>query len=549
MKRSGLAVAAISLSSCAVSKESVAKEPSVRPNVLFVICDDLNHYVEGMGGHSQAKTPNMKRLMEKGVTFTNAHTNHPACLPSRSSLFSGIYPHVSGAMGWQGWKDSKMLKKSTSMLTHMKNNGYAMYGTGKLNHSAWTHRSVWKDDSGKLNFAGNTDYGPAPWDGKGKGWMAHPKMKDMEKLITNHGDKLWKARGEHYFGPLSDVPEYKPDPENGIPGFKGWAWADGTPFRYVSDDDRDLMSDEKSANYAAEILSKKHDRPFFLGVGFIRPHTPMYVPKKYFDMFPLDKLKLPPYKGDDLKDCMEFKHLVFKYGFDRHELYNKYGGVEMWKRCLQAYLASVTFTDDQLGKVLDALEKSDHADNTLVIFTSDHGFHLGEKDFNFKLSAWELSTRVPFMVVAPGVTRPGTICRKPISLIDIYPSVIDLCDLPKTPNAKTNKQPLSGHSFKPFLSDTKNGKWTGPDVALTVIYDKDELDGQIRHFSVRSEDYRYTLYSNDAEELYDHHKDPHEWENLAKDKRYTKIKAGLKQKLFDLLGNNPNKKRGITRSI
>jgi arylsulfatase A-like enzyme len=522
-----------------------AQERRRRPNVLFVICDDLNHYVEGMGGHRQAKTPNIKRLMKMGVTFTNAHTNHPACLPSRSSLFRGLYPHVSGAQGWEGWKDSKILEESKSMFAHLRDNGYAMYGTGKLNHSSWTERWVWDDEEGKSNFAGNTDYGPSPWNGKDKGWGTHPKYLDMEKLIINHQEKLWKARGEHSFGPLSDVPEYKPDPKNGIPGYKGWAWANRKPFKYVNDDDRDLMSDEKSANFAADVLSQEHDKPFFLGVGFIRPHTPMYAPKKYFDMFPLDKIKLPPYKEDDLEDCMEFKHLVFKYGFQRHELYNKFGGVQMWKKCIQAYLACTTFADAQIGKVLDALEKSSHAKDTIVIFTSDHGFHLGEKDFNFKLSGWELSTRVPFVVVAPGITKGGTICRKPISLIDIYPTIADLCGLGKEPNAKTNKQPLSGHSIKPFLRDPKNGKWGGPDVALTCIYDKDGREGQTYHFSVKSEEFRYTLYSNDAEELYDHRDDPHEWENLAGEQRYKQVKSKMKRKLFELLGGNPDEKRGI----
>jgi arylsulfatase A-like enzyme len=539
------ATATASLSLGGFTSSVLADEKKQRPNVLFIICDDLNHYVQGMGGHPQSKTPNIKRLMEKGVSFNNAHTNHPVCLPSRTSLFSGIYPHVSGAMGWEGWKDSKMLSKCKSMLVHLKNNGYAMYGTGKLNHSAWQHRWVWDDENGKSNFAGNTDYGPAPWDGKGKGWMTHPKMIDMEKLIINHQEKLWKARGEHSFGPLSDVPEYKPEPDKGIPGFKGWAWGNGTSFRYVNDDDRDLMSDEKSANFAAEVLGKKHDKPFFLGIGFIRPHTPLYVPKKYFDMFPLDEIQLPPYKEDDLEDCEEFKHLVFKYGFQRHELYNKYSGVEMWKRCIQAYLACTTFADAQIGKVLDALENSPYAKNTIVIFTSDHGFHLGEKDYNFKLTNWEVSTRVPFIVIAPDITKGGKICRKPVSLIDIYPTVIDLCNLPKEPNAKTNRQPLSGHSIKPFLLDPKNGKWDGPDVALTTIYDKDEKKGQTRHFSVRSTDWRYTLYSNDAEELYDHRNDPHEWYNLAKDPNYDKIKNELRQELFDLLGDNIETKRGI----
>ena len=276
----------------------------------------------------------------------------------------------------------------------------------------------------------------------------------------------------------------------------------------------------------------------------------MYAPKKYFDMFPLDKIELPPYKEDDVDDCMEFKHLIYKYGFQRHELYKKYGGVRMWKRCIQAYLACTTFADDQIGKVLDVLEKSSYAKDTIVIFTSDHGFHLGEKDFNFKLSAWELSTRVPFVVVAPGITKGGKVCKKPISLIDIYPTIIDLCKLPKHPNKKGNKQPLDGHSIKPFLIDPKNGKWDGPDIALTCIFfllasSRSPLNIQTYHYSVKSENFRYTLYSNDAEELYDHRRDRHERKSLAKDPKYKQVKSQMKQKLLELLGNNPDEKRGI----
>jgi arylsulfatase A-like enzyme len=538
------AAASLGLTSSFTSS-ALSRDAENRPNVLYIMCDDLNHYVTGMGGHPQGRTPNINRLMEMGVSFMNAHSNHSVCLPSRTSLFSGLYPHTTGALGWEGWDDSDILRGSVSMFQHFKKNGYALFGTGKLYHSSRRHRKVWQNENGTSNFAGNTAYGPVPWDGKSKGWLMHPEMKDMEKLITEYQQKIWRDRGEHTFGPLSDIPEYKPNKEKNIPGYKGWTLARGKPFRYINDDDRDLMPDELSAKFAADVLRREHDKPFLLGVGFIRPHTPMYVPKKYFDMFPLDEIKLPPYKEDDLDDCEEFKHLVFKYGFQRHELYLKYGGVEMWKRCVQAYLACVAFADEQLGKVLDALQESPYAKNTIIIFTSDHGFHMGEKNYNFKLTNWEVSTRVPFIVAAPGIARKGTKCSHPVSLLDIYPSLIDLCNLPENPNAGSNNQPLDGHSIKPFLLDPANGKWQGPDVALTAIYSQDETNGQVYHYSVRSKDWRYTLYSNDAEELYDHRSDPHEWRNLAKDENYNQIKTELRQQLLGLLGDDIDKKRGI----
>jgi arylsulfatase A-like enzyme len=509
-----------------------------KPNVLFVICDDLNDYVTGMGGHPQAKTPNIERLMRMGTSFTNAHTNHPVCAPSRASLFSGLYPHTSGLLMWGRWSNSKILKNSVSLFQHFKRNGYDVYGTGKLHHYNNDHQKVWVNDGGTSNFGIRPSHGPFPWDGITKGkWLLHPSMHKIENYIYDYDEKLWRDRGEHSFGPLSDIPEWKPNPKKGIPGYKGWTLF-GKPFRYISDEDRDLMPDELSANWAIEILKKERDKPFFLGIGFMRPHTPLYVPKKYFDMYPLEDVQLPPYKEDDLEDCKEFKSLIFKYGFQRHDLYLRLGGEKMWKQCVQAYLASVTFMDEQLGKILDALEQSPYANNTIILFTSDHGFHLGEKNYNFKLSNWEESTRIPFILVAPGISKTGTQCDHPISLIDVYSTLVDLCGLPKNPNAGGNNYPLDGHSLRPFLVDPENGTWDGPLAALTVIYNQ-KKEGYIYHYSIRSERWRYTLYSNNAEELYDHAKDPHEWYNMAEKVEYTRIKKKLKNELLTMIGRKP----------
>lgn len=506
-----------------------------RPNVLFIICDDLNDYVTGMGGHPQVRTPNIERLMKLGTSFTNAHTNHPICAPSRASLFSGLYPHTSGLLKWGRWSDSKILKDSVSMFRHFKKNGYDVYGTGKLHHYKGDHQRVWINGDGTSNFGIQPNHGPLPWDGVTKGkWLLHPSMHEIENYIYDYDEKLWRDRGEHSFSPLSDIPDWEPDPNKGIPGYKGWTLF-GKPFRYVSDEDRDLMPDELSANWAAEILTKRHDKPFLLSVGFMRPHTPLYVPKKYFDMYPLDDVQLPPYKEDDLEDCKQFKNLIFKYGFQRHDLYLRLGGEEMWKKCVQAYLASVTFMDDQLGRILDALEESAYKDNTIILFTSDHGFHLGEKNYNFKLSNWEESTRVPFIVVAPGLSKPASQCEHPVSLIDIYPTLVDLCGLPNYPNAGGNNQHLDGHSVRPFLVDPKNGRWDGPPVALTAIYNQTK-QGHVYHYSVRSKRWRYTLYSNNAEELYDHANDPHEWYNLAEKPRYTETRNKLRKELIAMIG-------------
>ena len=209
----------------------------------------------------------------------------------------------------------------------------------------------------------------------------------------------------------------------------------------------------------------------------------------------------------------------------------------MWKRWIQAYLACVAFVDDQVGKVLAALEASPYAKNTIVIVTSDHGFHMGEKDYLFKDSAWEESCRVPLVVYAPGVTQPGTRCNHPVSLIDLYPTLIDLCGLSKNPNADTNGYPLDGHSIRPFLKNPHRGHWKGPPVALSVIGGW----GRTLNFSVRSRDWRYVLCENGEEELYDHTSDPHEWTNLAKDPEYAQTKKKLQKQLLKLVGPSMGK--------
>jgi len=503
---------------------------STPPNALLIVCDDLNDSITGMGGHPQAKTPNINRLMERGVQFTNAHSNAPICAPARACLFSGIYPHHSGVIDFRPMDSSKLLRNSVSLFEHFKNNGYQIYGAGKLHH--W-HREIAKafeNPDGSTNYGPLTDYGPFPDNGKMANMQVlHPSLKFLEQYIPDHNKKLWKARGEHSFAPLSDVPA---PPK--YPGWHGWAYGRGRkPLRYVSETDRDLLPDEMTANYAAEVLGRQHDAPFLLGVGLIRPHTPLYAPKKYFDMFPLEDIQLPPYKEDDLDDCQDFVKLILQYGFERHELYKDHG---LWKRFIQAYLACTAFADAQVGVVLDALEKSPYADNTVVILTGDHGFHMGEKHYNFKLTNWEEATRGPMIVAAPDGQR-GQVCGHPVSHVDIYPTLVDYCGLPENPNVGKSGVPLDGHSLRPFVEDPVNGKWDGPDVALIAVFGERKPEGGNYHnFSVRSRRWRYTLYENGAEELYDHQTDPNEWTNLAKDEAHAATKAKLRKRLLSMLG-------------
>ncbi len=520
---SALAVLASGLLSCSRAEA----EPL---NALLIVCDDLNDSVQGMGGHPQAKTPNIARLMKQAVQFSNAHSNAPICAPARACLFSGIYPHHSGIIDFKPMDSSELLRNSVWLFEHFKNNGYEIFGAGKLHHYEREILKLFENPDGSTNYGPRTDYGPFPNNGeKANMEVLHPSLKWLEQYITDHDKKLWKARGEHSFAPLSDVPA---PPK--YPGWHGWAYGRGRkPMRYVSETDRDPMPDEMTAAYGAEVLSRPHDKPFLLGLGFIRPHTPLYAPKKYFDMFPPEELQLPPYKEDDLDDCQGFLKLILQYGFERHELYKNHG---LWKRFLQAYLACTAFVDAQIGVVLDALERSPYADNTVVILTGDHGFHMGEKHYNFKLTNWEEATRVPLIVKAPGC-RAGAACDVPVSHVDIYPTLIDYCGLPENPNAGRSGVPLDGHSLRPLVENPEAGQWDGPDVALIAVYGERKPEGgQYHNFSVRSRRWRYTLYENGAEELYDHQNDPNEWTNLAGVEKYAAVKAELKQKLLAMLG-------------
>jgi len=523
-----------------------------RPNVLFIICDDLNDSVDRMGGHPDARTPNVDRLMQQGVRFTNAQCSAPLCGPSRASLLTGLYPSTTGYYGYQQgrnhWRKNAVMKEARTMMEHFREHGYDVYGTGKLFHNGQEDWSVWKRDGG---FGVRPDFGPFPWDGRVEGEGDVPRWKDM----TSHPgmpEPLRSAVRWRSFGPLSDVPEYKPDPARGVPGHKGWLLG-GKAFRYVSEEDRDPMPDELNAEWAVQLLKQQHDRPFFLAVGFNRPHTPMYAPKPYFDMFPTGRLQLPPYRKNDLADCARvlwqipegrspYVNLPGRYGFEGFELLQQAGGEAMWKRWIQAYLACVAFVDDQLGKILDGLASSSHARDTIVIFTSDHGYHMGEKDYVFKNSVWEESARVPLVVLAPGVSKANSECAHPVSLVDVYPTLIDLCGIPGHPNDKGNGRPLDGHSIRPFLDDPANGQWLGPPVALTAVAGIDPLEvnepgsPERQHFSVRSKRYRYILCNDGSEELYDHRHDPHEWTNIAADSKHAKIKQELREELLKLTG-------------
>jgi arylsulfatase A-like enzyme len=265
------------------------------------------------------------------------------------------------------------------------------------------------------------------------------------------------------------------------------------------------MGDWKVASWAIGELRKKHDRPFFLGCGFFRPHLPWYVPPKYFDMYPLDKVTLPNVNENDLDDVPPIGKRMARPERDHKNVIEH----KQWRKAVQAYLASISFVDACVGRVIDAFDKSPYADNTVIVLWSDHGWHLGEKLHWRKFALWEEATHNVLMVVAPGVTWPGQRCSRPVTMLDIYPTLIDLCNL-------AAKEELEGRSLVSLLKDPK-AEWERP--ALTT-------HGRNNH-SLRTERWRYIRYSDGTEELYDHDKDPLEWKNLAGESEYGRIKKRL----------------------
>lgn len=502
-----------------------------KPNVLLIVCDDLNDYVETLGGHPQTKTPNLRKFIESGVSFTQAHCNIPICNPSRASFATGIYPHTSQQFGFEDWDKNEILKNSRTMMAHFSANGFHTLGTGKVMHN--------RDSQEWDEYGHPSDYGPFLFDGQDK--IPHLGVPSPFR------DDFGIIDGT--YGPLEKV-SHKTSPDTGKPySWMTGGWRKQRELKYESDSDRDPTGDELNAQWAVkrlnELAEEKTPKPFFMGVGFVRPHTPLIVPQKYFDRFPLDSIKLPEILKGDAEDT--FKNTVTSQEDDRSgdrgtKMYDSLiasyqGDRELaLKKFIQAYLASVASIDDLVGDLLKALDETGLAKNTIVIFTSDHGWGNGEKDYLYKNALWQESTRVPLILRAPGVSPKGQTCDHPVSLVDLYPTLLDLCGLPANTMKNEKGRPLDGFSLKPLISDPEKGKWQGPDYALTALYKWARYyDPAYQNYSLRFKDWRYVRYENGKEELYHTAKDEHEWNNLALDSKYSDTLKKFRKKLLSII--------------
>ena len=506
-------------------------------NIVLIICDDLNDYIEGLGGHPQAITPNIKQLAQEGISFTNAHSNNPVCAPSRSSFLTGIYPHTSKNLFWAKWYENPVLKNSKTIMEYFKDAGYYVAGTGKIMHHHLP--DVWTEYENKTNYG--------PYVLKDKKWSSHPSVP---KPFSNIGaiDGSYAA--------LENIP-YANDGDPSSGWVSGKFNKDGqVPFKIdPSTGERDLIPDEENAKWASDWLKDNSDleQPFFLAIGFVRPHTPLHVPQKYFDKYPLETLELPTILENDSDDTL--LQTVLKKTTKGYRYYDmiceSYGDRKTaLLKFTQAYLASVSFVDDCVGEILRSIKTNNLSDNTIVVFTSDHGWSMGQKDFLFKNSPWDESTRVPLIIKDPSNNNKGYTISNAVSLIDIYPTLVDMVDLEDDNRKNENGALLDGYSLKPFIEDPLNAKWEGPDFALTMIFSGEQSLNPIKphekknpayqHWSLRFDNWRYIRYNTGVEELYNIVKDPREWYNIAyknpilTQKFKSDLETTLKQKLFTL---------------
>jgi endo-1,4-beta-xylanase len=500
-----------------------------KPNVLVIICDDLNDSIEGMGGHPQARTPNIDRLAQRGVRFTNAASNCPLCGPSRASMWSGLYPHTTGYYGYKQqinrWNNNPVLADKKTVFELSAGSGYRVFSTGKIHHNGHEDLTVFENADGFPGFGSHPNFGPIPNDGKPENLQNGVLPPWMPEKLRREGD--W---GDG-FGPVQDLKAFGDQ----------YTWTlfySGMPWEFRGGHDRDPMPDEVHAAEAVEFLEKEHDAPFLLTVGFSRPHSPWYAPQEYFDLFPLESVELAPLLENDTEDCSkiltEQHDIAQPWGWTKYRKIIDNGGGKQLRKWTQAYLACVAFVDDQTGRVLDALARSPYADNTLVIFTSDHGYHMGEKEYLFKYSPWEESVRIPLIVAGPGVAQ-GRTCTTPVSLIDLYPTLVDYAGL-SAPHA------LDGFSLRSLLEQPEAGRWEGPPftIAVSASTVPVEQDTSARaadqHFSLRTEQWRYIRCRNGEEELYDHAADPHEWKNLAEDPEALPVLKAMRNQLQKVIG-------------
>lgn len=440
-----------------------------RPNVILFAVDDLCDWVGAMG-HAQAITPNMDALAKRGVTFSNAHTAGTFCAPSRTAIFTGRFASTTGCYTTEVYFHDHPELQPMQVAFHEA--GYATYGAGKLFH----HPAGYVDLRGWDEFFLRNDAA------KTEGWPLDswgedtPFPEPFPNSVYNRGQKV-----------------------------TGGLFLEWGPIPNEREKD---MADTKRVAWACDVIGREHDEPFFLGVGLYAPHFPNYAPAKYFDLYDAEKIEHPPYKEDDLEDLPEKVRRNKENRKRRHHA--RLVELDAVEDAIHGYLACVSYADAMLGRVLKALEDSPHADNTIVVLWSDHGYHHGEKGDWGKHTLWERTSNVPFLWAGPGVA-PGKTIDTTVSLIDMYPTFVEMCGLSAV-------EGLEGRSLAGILRKPESA--VDRDVFLPYL-----TPGG---YAIVNQRWRYIHYDDDTEELYDVRRDPHEWTNLAGDESLAAVKRKLR---------------------
>ncbi|MCA8986207.1 MAG: sulfatase [Planctomycetaceae bacterium] len=477
----GLKLALIAFLFCsglcgAVRAESFAGT-SPRLNVLFIAIDDLNDYISPLDHHPGIRTPNFERLARRSVLFTNAHCAAPACHPSRVAVMTGVHPtrsgiyrNLFGAHGPRWRHESPVLEDAIVLSQHFRDHGYRAVGGGKIFHTLqWTKGDSQNDPTAWDAYRGD------PLDPISADWPrpAFIKTKDQNDGFTGR-----RPLNNFYFG--------------------------AAPVELKAE-----QGDGAVVDWAIEQMSAETTQPLFLAVGLFRPHIPWEVPQEWFDLYPESEVQLPEYRDDDLDDA----HSHGREAWHRWVVENN-----QWKHLVRGYLASVSYVDHQLGRLLDRLDASPLAGKTMIVLWTDHGFHLGEKQNWEKFALWEQTTRTPLFIHVPGISQDGARTNQPATLTDLYPTLCDLAGLPTPPQC------------------------TGKSLAIQVEH-PDQIDertsltsfvfgggGKPAH-GISDTRYRYILYADGFEELYDLQQDRNEFQNLASDPKLSDTKNRLRQSL------------------
>jgi arylsulfatase A-like enzyme len=452
-----------------------ADAPTTRPNVLIILIDDHPSNLNDVDQKSPVPTPNMRRLAGRGTWFSRGYNDAPICCASRTALLTGVHATRSGIyynnIAYK--RAPNFIAKAITLPQQFMRNGYLTAGYGKIPHNAFVN-----DDIG--------DYTPGYYKAlNNPGDVTHPEAELAQHIIP---------------GSLQEIPGR---------AARNWSWG-VLPDDWDRDDPSKLQQDTEQANRTIALLRAEQDRPFFMICGLYRPHGPWTVAKRYYDRFPLESIEIPAgYRADDLEDLPKPGRWIATNRGEHAEVV----AAGKWKRCIQAVYAATAYADEQIGRILDALEASRYNDNTIVIFADDNGFHLGEKDHWLKFALWEQTCRVVFSMSVPGmpVQRSAT----PVSLIDIYPTLNALCHL-----SPPETHELDGIDLSEVLA-------AGARIEAQPVL---STYGWGNH-SLRNDRYRYIRYRNGAEELYDDQADPYEWHNLAGDPKYAEAKAELAKSL------------------